>query len=331
MTVSAEAGDNGSSTLDDQIAVLEQENAALKKTIRLEALKKENATLRARLGYAAPSEPKPKRALSSDRQSNNANTAEAFAYVPTKARPRVAEASPVVAELPYQGPPSWSGAYVGINGGWGFANLKSTLSPFGLVDFPPVEFNDWGNGGVLGGQVGYNWQFGNWVFGAEADLDAASINATQQLLPGTAFTAFAATPEAVTIHENINWLGTARARVGYASGPGMFYLTGGGAWQNATVNTMLLAKTSAPFGVANIATSTFSDNKLGGVFGAGYEWMMSPNITVRGEYLFYALARGNQASTLPMLCGAGNISCGATVALSQSYINVLRAGANYKF
>jgi outer membrane immunogenic protein len=78
---------------------------------------------------------------------------------------------------------------------------------------------------------------------------------------------------------------TVRGRVGYEWGPGVMYLTAGGAWENATVNSMLVAQTSFAFTSATV-TSTFNDNKFGGVIGAGYEWMMAPNLTLRGEYLF---------------------------------------------
>jgi opacity protein-like surface antigen len=97
---------------------------------------------------------------------------------------------------------------------------------------------------------------------------------------------------------------------------------------------MLTAQTALAFTSATL-TSTFNDNKFGGVIGAGYEWMMAPNRTLRGEYLFYGF-RGSNANTLSTVCGGGLApatanACGAAVALSQNYLSVFRGGANYKF
>src|SRR6266567_3657764 len=67
----------------------------------------------------------------------------------------------------------WSGFYVGANGGWGsshkcwdFLPAAGGTSPEGCHD---------ATGGVAGGQVGYRWQTGTWVFGLEAQGDWAGL------------------------------------------------------------------------------------------------------------------------------------------------------------
>jgi outer membrane immunogenic protein len=74
---------------------------------------------------------------------------------------------------------SWTGFYVGANGGYSWGRSRSdvtyTNTATGAVIAPPAgsitsaSFDM--NGGVAGGQAGYNWQSANWVFGIEGDLN----------------------------------------------------------------------------------------------------------------------------------------------------------------
>jgi outer membrane immunogenic protein len=59
----------------------------------------------------------------------------------------------------------WSGFYIGANGGWGSAHNCWDVIPFGGVLFNDGCVNR--SGGVIGGQVGYRWQAGRFVFGLE--------------------------------------------------------------------------------------------------------------------------------------------------------------------
>jgi outer membrane immunogenic protein len=95
---------------------------------------------------------------------------------------------------------NWTGAYVGINGGYGFSGT------------------DGARGGLIGGTIGYNWQSGGpLVWGLEADLDWTRINGSS-------------TCGGLSCDVSNRWLGTARGRLGYAMGPTgtwMPYVTGG--------------------------------------------------------------------------------------------------------
>jgi outer membrane immunogenic protein len=82
----------------------------------------------------------------------------------------------------YRGPPpayfTWTGWYVGLNGGggWGQTNHTATVNAAGL---PPVTTNNFNTSGWLGGgTIGYNYQMGQWLVGAEADLDWSNIRGT---------------------------------------------------------------------------------------------------------------------------------------------------------
>ena len=80
--------------------------------------------------------------------------------------------------------PTWTGVYLGFNGGWGWttsnsSNLSIFSSPVGAFAFTVPGTSNNANSPVFGGQLGYNYQNGNWVWGIEGDVDAAHIRATQ--------------------------------------------------------------------------------------------------------------------------------------------------------
>ena len=87
---------------------------------------------------------------------------------------------------------SWTGFYIGANGGWGWSSIDTAAVPDPNGAFiaegdlaGPRFFNTRTNGGVFGGQIGYNWQTGNWVLGVEGDFDVASISGTQNPIAGS--------------------------------------------------------------------------------------------------------------------------------------------------
>ena len=82
---------------------------------------------------------------------------------------------PPMARAPVFVPPpvyNWSGFYIGINGGWGFGTSNWTNSL--TVPGSSGDFNL--SGGVVGGTVGANWQFNQFVVGVEGDIDWSNIN-----------------------------------------------------------------------------------------------------------------------------------------------------------
>jgi len=168
-------------------------------------------------------------------------------YPPPYAAPYVA---PVAPPLPYVVPPRWYGPYGGLNLGFEWGNLSGfSVSPTGVI---------------AGGQLGYNWQNGQFVFGAETDLQLSDADAT-----------FA------SYQFSNPWFGTARGRAGIAWGYTLFYATAGLA-----------------YGEGKFTSATFSDSitSLGWTAGAGVEFAFTPCWSVKAEYLFYDL--GTQSSPL---------------------------------
>jgi len=182
---------------------------------------------------------------------------------------------------------NWTGFYVGINGGgaWGTSTWDST----GGFDL---------SGGMIGGTIGYNWQTGPWVLGAEGDLDWASVKGSTAAIGCT--TANCST-------EN-TWLGTVRGRVGYAFDRFMPYITGGVAFGGVNAN-------QAPF-------TGGSSTQVGWAVGAGLEFAVINNITAKVEYLHYDLG----SFTCGLNCGNGIIN--DQVSFSA---DAIRGGVNIRF
>ena len=80
------------------------------------------------------------------------------------------------ADLPLKAAPapvySWTGFYVGLNGGYGLAEdpFSQTLTGGGLTESSSINSRVTPNGGIFGGQLGYNYQSGHAVFGVEGDF-----------------------------------------------------------------------------------------------------------------------------------------------------------------
>jgi outer membrane immunogenic protein len=228
----------------------------------------------------------------------------------------------------YQAPvvvaPTWTGLYVGANGGWGWASNFNASSTFtdptgGGVAISPAASNLNATGAVFGGQLGYNWQTGSWVWGVEGDFDGSNINKLNNV--GETIFAGGGGPPGTTasFYANVNWLATIRGRLGYAWGPGMIYVTGGGAWASVDFNAG---------GPANDFVFSSTSTKSGWTIGAGYEWLINPNWSVRAEYLYYKFTGGTSAAV-----NAGGVAPAGTFTthtFGNFDANVVRLGLNYK-
>lgn len=158
-------------------------------------------------------------------------------------------AAPVAYESPSF---SWTGFYLGANVGYSWAEIDDGTFGAGVVFDNEID-------GISGGiQAGYNYDFGGFVLGLEADAQLANIEETYSFVGGD-------------VDYGINSFGSVRARAGVAIDRALPYITGGLAWANAEIDT--------PAGS--------DDNTLWGwTIGAGLEYAVADNITVKGEYLY---------------------------------------------
>lgn len=192
-------------------------------------------------------------------------------------------------------PFTWTGLYVGVHGGLGWSDAD--------WKFSNASLSHSGYGGLLGAQVGYNFQIGRAVLGLEGDYSGAWLGGTDAC-PNPAF----------NCGHDVNWLGSMRGRLGYTfnDNRSMLYGTAGLAWIDGTAKTQAV-------GGANFGTLDFSQR--GWVAGAGFEHMLTQNLSARFEYLYYGFDGINSP--------AGNLDGGSTkIDLSSQ---VIRFGLNYKF
>jgi outer membrane immunogenic protein len=261
----------------------------------------------------------------------------------------------------------WCGFYVGVNaGGTWSSNNNVTITTVPVTTFFPGIGIDIAHGNpaaasatgvaslgqkagfIGGGQIGYNWQRGSVVAGLEADIQGSSskrdgVGAGLAFVgPGSGATG---TPDATTFvaSSNLKWLGTVRARAGFLAAPSLLaYVTGGLAYGGVegsagftTVNNAYPAVGLAPvWGTA----ASYSTTRTGWTIGGGAEWLLTPNWSVKGEYLYYDLgsvsyALGASGSVvIPPGAPVGVLwFTNASTASQRFNGNIVRVGLNYKF
>jgi len=198
----------------------------------------------------------------------------------------------VAADMPVRGPvytkapvdvPLWNGVYIGIHGGYGWGDADSSVGATVGTGSPDGAFG--------GFQFGYNYHVNrNWVLGYEVDVSFGDVS--------SALAPFA--PSEI----DVSLFGTARARLGYAQGPWLFYVTGGLAWAKPDTN---------------IAGVVINDRAhVGWTAGLGAEYALSRNWSAKIEYL-YADFDGTRRTI------------GATAVNSDLTMSMVRLGLNYRF
>ena len=136
----------------------------------------------------------------------------------------------------YKAPPpvapmfSWTGFYVGLNGGYGWGHDPVSFSAANAAGVPyfaggavPGGVTTNPAGGLFGGQIGYNYQWSSFVAGIETDIDWASIKGNGAV----STTAVGFAPFTTTVQQKLTSLGTFRGRLGFAADRALFYGTGG--------------------------------------------------------------------------------------------------------
>ena len=224
-------------------------------------------------------------------------------------------------------PPSWSwtGFYVGLNAGYSVArdpfNQTSVPAGIGAVATSSIDSRVSPQGGIFGGQVGYNYQTGNIVFGVEGDIQWSGEHDTA----GCGFECISVGGMIITegsAEQKIKWFGTARGRIGWTNNDWLLYITGGGAWGGINATTAINA--SAP-GIAIAFSNTTSFTKSGGVIGAGTEVHLGGQWTAKFEYLYMDLGSISDTLNVPAPVGPFTLTTN-----SKIRDNIIRAGLNFK-
>ncbi len=177
--------------------------------------------------------------------------------------------APVVEPTAY----NWTGLYIGAHGGFGWGSFDSDTDG---------EFD--GDGAIAGGQIGYNWQYGQWLVGLEGDASWTDMSSDEAF-----------------VDAQLNWLSTIRGRVGWTFDRVLFYGTGGVAFGDVDYSN---------------GFDDDSQTQVGWAAGAGIEFAVTENFSLRAEYLHVDLGDEDFGST------PSNVSFDADIA---------RGGVNYRF
>lgn len=245
-----------------------------------------------------------------------------LAAVSTIAVTQVASAADLPVKAPvYKAPVmapmyNWTGFYVGLNAGYSWGHQDNSLVTTTGVTL--LSNSDHLNGFIGGGQIGYNWQANQWVFGLEADFQGSGQKADGTFLiapnPNAILAPALGLSSAYT--DKLDWFGTVRGRIGYAmgaTGNWLPYVTGGWAYGHGEISgTMTIPVTTSFSG---------SQNYSGWTVGGGVEWAFQNNWSAKLEYLYIDFGG---SSTVPVTAGLNIVSGHMTD-------NIVRAGVNYKF
>jgi len=225
------------------------------------------------------------------------------------------------------GPASTSAANVGYS--WGRSSDSSTLTNgAGTVLFTRTDRTDL-NGIIGGGQIGYNWQMQNWVWGLEADIQGTDEKGTRNFTCPTGvcsptfgvIAVFPGPAVPVALSQKIDWFGTVRGRAGVLVTPTvLLYGTGGLAYGEV--------KTSDTIGLVPALFSTTTTN-VGWTVGAGIEGAIGGNWTAKLEYLYVDLGKApGSFVTTSAAFGGGVITSNFSSRITD---NIVRVGVNYRF
>jgi outer membrane immunogenic protein len=210
---------------------------------------------------------------------------------------------------------SWNGFYLGVNAGyaWGGVNggapsIYDTLSSPAVLFTTLSSYNFDINGGAVGGQAGYNVQFGQWVLGLETDIQWSSLQgggSSATRIPGVT----------IDLNSKVEWFGTVRGRLGYAFDRVMVYGTGGLAY-GSLETTLGLTEAGVLYNDTDRAAH------LGWTAGAGLEAALGAGWSAKVEYLHVDLGSKPFSFQYPAI----------RVDIDKDYaFDLVRVGVNYRF
>jgi outer membrane immunogenic protein len=238
--------------------------------------------------------------------------------------------------------PSWTGFYAGINAGGAWGKSDYSLTPSGAV---PTRFGDPSllggigasgtgsfkrSGFTGGGQFGFNYQAGSWVYGFETDLNYLGLNSSASAAvplvfsDGTPVVSPNGAPIAAVTNTSLqaDAFVTARLRLGFTANNWLFYGTGGFAGVHVKAAQDWSFTNFGPFTTLSGQTNNW---RPGWAYGGGVEWMFNPKWTVKAEYLHVRTRDETFFLINP------NANANTSLHTDSFKMDVARLGLNYKF
>src|ERR1700730_18319923 len=193
------------------------------------------------------------------------------------------------------------------------------------------------SGFIGGGQVGYNLQFADsWLIGIEADIQGTGARGSASaigIVPIAGLPPSAAQAQSnISVNHAVDYLGTVRGRLGYLVTPTLLiYGDGGFAYGGGHEGGDI--SSSFPPSVLGLspAFGSFTKTRPGWTAGGGLEWLLSPNWSVKADYLYYDLGRVTFDVGGLTLAPAGPPSFTDLRASTRFNGHIVRVGLNYHF
>jgi outer membrane immunogenic protein len=227
----------------------------------------------------------------------------------------VAGAADLAVKAPPPPPPmfSWTGFYVG--GNIGAAWTRNSW----LDSLTFTTFNTTSSGVFIGGgQIGGNYQIGQFVIGGEWDFDWAGNNHGAGVsIPGVGI---------IAVTNNNRWITTVAARFGWAIDHWLIYGKAGGGWVGNNNLTVTNLSTNVSLTCGTFALTNCGNNTGGWLLGLGLEYAFTNNWTVKAEYDYLGL--GNRTFLIP---ATSAFLPNDTFTSTGRNISMLKVGFNYLF
>jgi len=243
---------------------------------------------------------------------------------------------------------NWTGVYIGANIGGGWASNGVDYAPndpqasnlfFAGGKPPPASFD---LSGVLGGvQLGYNHRVGSaWLIGVEADFEGSGVSGSGST--SGVFAPYYTAPFNAPVQQRLDWFGTLRARLGYLPTNNLLvYGTTGFAYGRVVQRGSWDTNTPFAFGGGAYDVNCFgaspscfagSSSKVatGWTAGAGLEYAVLRDWTLRAEYLHVSLAGGSTTETV-LGDTTGALPSSFNAAFGRVSLNTARIGLSYQF
>lgn len=209
--------------------------------------------------------------------------------------------------LAVNAPINWTGLYIGGTFGVANGDAKVNFTNGGGNTNPRFA------GPMAGGQIGYNWQAGKWVFGLEGNMNWTNANGSRPCPNGFFF----------SCEVEMNWFGQGTAKLGYALfDRSYYYVKGGVAFAETQAGTRcntggagvltvvdltspvaLSCAASAPIGGGltggGVVAGRDTQTHVGWTVGFGSEFALTNNWFVRGETSYFDLGSERYNPTGP--------------------------------
>jgi len=251
---------------------------------------------------------------------------------------------------------SWTGAYIGVDAGYGWNSDQLRFSPndvaaadlFGglLPDGTPVITSlglhrSAPVGGLAGG---YNWQIQrDWVAGLEADFSFTGLSgraAGSSVLTGPPFAPVGL--QTISVQQATNWYGTVRGRLGFLATPHFLFFGTGGLAYGQVFDSVSYSTSGGTGGFAHFTLGhefnctngspcffgSSSAVRIGWTAGGGAEWQFAPHVSLKAEYQLVDFGT-RTITSIATFTPFGNAPSSFSASPFRDQFQIVRVGLNW--